>query len=106
MLMKSSWENVMKKSLEVSAAEKYPLTLPLRACSRPGISLMLGGLWALFTFPAVASGLEHGLSFEDRVACQTSIEEVYYRHRIWPADNPTPKPSFASVVSNSPGARK
>ena len=32
------------------------------------------------------------LSFEERVWCQRRIEEVYWRHRIWPDDNPGAKP--------------
>ena len=27
------------------------------------------------------------LTFEDRVAAQRAIEEVYWRHRIWPKEN-------------------
>ncbi|OGF60007.1 MAG: hypothetical protein A2Y62_18495 [Candidatus Fischerbacteria bacterium RBG_13_37_8] len=26
------------------------------------------------------------LTFEERVECQRAIEEVYYRHRIWPRE--------------------
>ncbi|HEX5044956.1 MAG TPA: MopE-related protein [Candidatus Polarisedimenticolaceae bacterium] len=37
------------------------------------------------------------LTFEQRVAAQRAIEEVYWRHRIWPKDNPTPKPSLGVV---------
>src|SRR5262249_37752706 len=32
------------------------------------------------------------LSYEDRVAYQRAIEEVYWRHRIWPKERPDPKP--------------
>src|SRR5579884_489846 len=39
------------------------------------------------------------LTFEERVAYQYAIEEVYWRHRIWPKDNPQPKPSLSMVVS-------
>jgi N-acetylneuraminic acid mutarotase len=31
---------------------------------------------------------------EDRVACQVAVEEVLSRHRLWPAENPGPKPPF------------
>ena len=41
------------------------------------------------------------LSFADRVAYQRSIEEVYWRHRIWPKERPDPKPSLDSVMSNT-----
>jgi len=39
------------------------------------------------------------LTFEERVAYQYAIEEVHWRHRIWPKDNPDPKPSLGMVVS-------
>src|ERR1043166_5796407 len=38
------------------------------------------------------------LSFADRVAYQTAIEEVYWRHRIWPNTNPDPKPSLDAIM--------
>jgi N-acetylneuraminic acid mutarotase len=39
------------------------------------------------------------LTFADRVAYQRAIEEVYWRHRIWPKDRPDPKPSLDAVMS-------
>ena len=41
------------------------------------------------------------LSFEERVAYQRAIEEVYWRGRIWPADNPQPKPALDAVMPPS-----
>ena len=31
-----------------------------------------------------------GLTFAERVSYQRVIEEVYWRHRIWPKENPDP----------------
>jgi len=39
------------------------------------------------------------LSFADRVAYQRVIEDVYWRHRIWPKENLKPKPSLDEVMS-------
>ena len=39
------------------------------------------------------------LSFADRVAYQRAIEEVYWRHRIWPKERPDPKPFLDEVMS-------
>ena len=39
------------------------------------------------------------LSFVERVNYQRAIEEVYWRHRIWPKENPNPKPSLDAVMS-------
>jgi N-acetylneuraminic acid mutarotase len=41
------------------------------------------------------------LTFADRVAYQRAIEEVYWRHRIWPKENPDPKPSLDAVMSQA-----
>jgi hypothetical protein len=41
------------------------------------------------------------LSFADRVAYQRAIEDVYWRHRIWPKERPDPKPSFDAVMSQA-----
>src|ERR1051326_7595625 len=41
------------------------------------------------------------LTFADRVAYQRTIEEVYWRHRIWPKENPDPKPSLDAVMSQA-----
>ena len=38
------------------------------------------------------------LTFEDRVAAQRAIEEVYHRHRLWPKENPQPKPPLDEVM--------
>ena len=39
------------------------------------------------------------LTFAERVAYQRAIEEVYWRHRIWPRERPDPKPSLDAVMS-------
>jgi hypothetical protein len=41
------------------------------------------------------------LTFVDRVAYQRAIEEVYWRHRIWPNTNPGPKPPLDAVMSQA-----
>src|SRR6266404_3724495 len=40
-------------------------------------------------------------SFAERVAFQRAIEDVYWRHRIWPKENPDPKPSLDAVMSQA-----
>jgi N-acetylneuraminic acid mutarotase len=41
------------------------------------------------------------LTFEERVSYQRTIEEVYWRHRIWPKECPDPKPSLDTVMSRA-----
>jgi hypothetical protein len=38
------------------------------------------------------------LTFEERVKAQEAIERVYYNHRIWPKENPGPKPPFEQMM--------
>ena len=40
------------------------------------------------------------LTFEDRVAAQKAIEQVYWDHRVWPKENPAPKPRLSAVMSD------
>jgi N-acetylneuraminic acid mutarotase len=46
------------------------------------------------------------LTFAQRVSYQRAIEEVYWRHRIWPKDNPQQKPPLAAIVSEAQLERK
>src|SRR5438445_8226196 len=50
---------------------------------------------------ASATRKNQTLTFADRVAYQRAIEEVYWRHRIWPKENPDPKPSLDAVMSQA-----
>jgi N-acetylneuraminic acid mutarotase len=47
------------------------------------------------------SSQPRAFSFAERVAYQRAIEDVYWRHRIWPKDNPNPKPSLDAVMSQA-----
>ncbi len=46
------------------------------------------------------------LTFEERVKAQEAIERVYYNHRIWPKENPTPKPLFENLVTQEALSRQ
>jgi len=41
------------------------------------------------------------LTYAERVAYQRAIEDVYWRHRIWPKERPDPKPSLDAVMSQA-----
>jgi N-acetylneuraminic acid mutarotase len=51
---------------------------------------------ARVSHPAVA-----GLTFAERVSYQRAIEEVYWRHSIWPKERPDHKPSLDEVMSRA-----
>src|SRR5437016_4848478 len=50
---------------------------------------------------ASAIRADRTLTFADRVAYQRAIEEVYWRHRIWPKVNAGPKPPLEKVMSQA-----
>ena len=62
-------------------------------------SILSGTLLAFFHSEAPATVSQRTLTFAERVAYQRAIEEVYWRHRIWPKENPKPKPSLDEVMS-------
>jgi VCBS repeat-containing protein len=42
--------------------------------------------------------LPHPLDIESRLVCRQAVEQVYWQHRIWPAENPEPKPDLEQVL--------
>src|SRR6266550_8056987 len=54
------------------------------------------------TTPATPSKqTQRTLSFADRVAYQRAIEDVYWRHRIWPKEQSGPKPPLEKMMSQA-----
>src|SRR5947207_13987760 len=47
-----------------------------------------------------------GLTFAKRVVYQRAIEEVYWRHRIWPKERPDVKPSLDAVMPQAQVEKK
>ena len=79
-------------------------SLQLLLCSAAVCSMITGTLLAFF-HPEAPAKASHpaaaGLTFTERVAYQRAIEEVYWRHRIWPKQRPDPKPSLDAVMSQA-----
>ena len=48
-----------------------------------------------------ATGDIAALTVDQRVKAEEAIERVYWSHRIWPKDNPGPKPDFKAVMPES-----
>src|SRR5688500_11081050 len=92
----------MRKEMKSNRVEKI---------MRYRITLLIGITFALavVTFKAGAGGPSGGqaiasrtrMTLEERVAYQRAIEEVYWRHRVWPEANSRPKPEFEEVMSIS-----
>src|SRR3954471_6995316 len=76
-------------------------SLQLVLCSAAVCSMITGTLLAFF-HPEAPAKTSHpagaGLTFAERVAYQRAIEEVYWRHRIWPIERPDPKPLLDAVI--------
>src|SRR5881397_4407220 len=78
--------------------------LVLVVCSAAACSILSGALLAFFRSDAPSNRPERTLTFAERVAYQRAIENVYWRHRIWPrnrGERPDPKPSLDAVMSQA-----
>jgi N-acetylneuraminic acid mutarotase len=64
-------------------------------------SPVTAGKLAFSRSEAPGKASQRTLSFAERVSYQRAIEEVYWRHRIWPKVNPYPKPSLNAVISRA-----
>ena len=62
-------------------------------------SILSGALLGFVRSEASSTISETTLTFAERVAYQRVIEKVYWRHRIWPKENPSPRPSLEEVMS-------
>src|SRR6266536_5337231 len=63
-------------------------------------------LLAFFRPEAPSKFSQRTLTFKERAAYQRAIEDVYWRHRIWPKENAGPKPSLDAVMSQAQLERK
>src|SRR6058998_1954389 len=75
--------------------------LVLVVCSAAACSMLSGALLAFFRSDAPSNRPERTLTFAERVEYQRAIEEVYWRHRIWPSERPDPKPSLDALISQA-----
>ena len=85
----------------VIAALSSAISLPTHAPKFPAPQTYAA--LAVNAHESAASALQWNrtLTFADRVAYQRAIEDVYWRHRIWPKENRTPKPSLDAVMSQA-----
>src|SRR5215831_9094778 len=85
------------------------LSITLLLCAAAACSIVSGALLSFVAPEALEKTRLHGrstagtvsrtLTFADRIAYQRAIEEVYWRHRIWPKENSKPKPSLDEGMS-------
>src|SRR5438046_10762042 len=67
-------------------------------CALAGCWVLSATLLAFFSPQASLQLSEKTLSFAERVTYQRAIEDVYWRHRIWPKEHRDPKPPLDSVM--------
>jgi N-acetylneuraminic acid mutarotase len=61
--------------------------------------IVTGTLLAFFRSETPTNVSQRTLTFADRVGYQRAIEDVYWRHRIWPKERRDAKPSLDSMMS-------
>jgi N-acetylneuraminic acid mutarotase len=91
----------MKKKSSSRSAFFSPRALATLIACLAAFSIITGTLFAFFRPEAPANLSQRALTFAERVAYQRAIEDVYWRHRIWPKERPDPKPSLAAVMSQA-----
>jgi hypothetical protein len=64
-------------------------------------AITTGTLLAFLRHEVPAKLSRRTLTFTERGAYQRAIEDVYWRHRIWPKENAKPKPSLDEVMSQA-----
>src|SRR5207247_6470921 len=62
------------------------------------LSVLTGTLLAFVRSQTPTNVSQRTLTFAERIAHQQAIEDVYWRHRIWPKERPDPKPSLDAVM--------
>src|SRR5213594_64241 len=92
------------RRISVSAFSHLRALLALVVCSAAACSMLSGALPAFFRSDAPSNRPERTLTFAERVAYQRAIENVYWRHRIWPrnrGERPDSKPALDAVMSQA-----
>jgi hypothetical protein len=65
------------------------------------LSVVLCLLISIWSKTASAQPTHLTISFSERLAYQKAIEGVFWKHTIWPAENPQPKPALNAVMPQS-----
>src|SRR5437667_10320088 len=89
------------RTIPLSACSSSRASIGLLGCGAAACSMLSGALLACFRPEAPSKVSQTTLTFAERVAYQHAIEDVYWRHRIWPrnrGERPDPKPSLDAVM--------
>src|ERR1041385_8162792 len=91
----------MKKKCPLESASIGPRTPLVLLVFAAACLIVTGRLPAFLRSEAPANVSQRTLSFAERVGYQYAIEDVYWRHRIWPKERPDRKPSLDAVMSQA-----
>src|SRR5438132_557089 len=102
-IVRSSAAALLLSCVVVALCSEINLPNHLRKGPTPGHSTAFGvnAHESVPSMAAPATGRNPTLSLAERVAYQRAIEDVYWRHRIWPKERPDPKPSLDAVMSQA-----
>src|SRR2546421_11687738 len=92
-----------KKCTSRSGFFRARLLLVVLVCGTAAVSILNGTLLAFFHADH-ANVFTRTLTFAERTAYQRAIEQVYWRHRIWPRsreERTDPKPLLDAVMSQA-----
>src|SRR6478735_12768964 len=96
----------MQKKSPLNSASVSPRSLVVLLVCAAACLIATRTLPAFLRSEAPANISQRTLTFAERVAYQRTIEDVYWRHRIWPKQRPDPKPSLDAVMSQAQLERK
>jgi hypothetical protein len=85
----------------LSSAINLPNDHPTFQTQQNDIAFGVNGHKSAASVAASAIQKNRTLTFADRVAYQRAIEEVYWRHRIWPKENASPKPPLDKMMTQA-----
>src|SRR5438132_10227842 len=93
--------NVVRRPVGEGGFSGPRTLIALLLCAATACSVLTGASLAFFRPEMPTKVSNRTLTFAERVAYQRAIEEVYWRHRIWPKERPDPKPSLDVVMSQA-----
>jgi hypothetical protein len=96
----NSPHSMQKRPTPVSGFFSPRALITLFLCAA-ACSITTGTVLPFFGSEVPAKVSQRTLTFAERVAYQRAIEEVYWRHRIWPKERPDPKPPLDVVMSQA-----
>src|SRR5437879_12168600 len=91
---------MQKRSAARSAFLSPRVAIALPLCAAASL-LITGTLLGFLHSEATPKISQRTLTFQERVAYQRPIEDVYWRHRISPTQRPHPKPSLDALMSQA-----